>query len=175
VAKKINLTKKNILVSIHVIAICAWFGGTLSLLLLGFYLKNAHNGDQLIYTLSSMHLIDENLLKYPALATLITGILLSIWTQWGLVKYYWVVIKLVLTILIILLGIFFINDWFLFLVETAHHLGIKALAIQQFNTKWLSIIITGLFNLVCMCFMTVITYFKPFGKIKKKKVTNPIG
>ncbi|PGL71154.1 hypothetical protein [Bacillus sp. AFS055030] len=172
--KKINLTKKNILVSVHVLAICAWFGGTLSLLLLGFYLKNAQNSEQLIYTLSSMHIIDENLLKYPALATLFTGILLSVWTQWGLVKYYWVVIKLVLTVLVILIGIFFINDWFSFLVKTAEGLGASALNENKFESTWISIIISGIFNLSCLVFMTFITYFKPFGKIKKnKKVAKP--
>lgn len=168
--KKINLTKKNILVSIHVLAVCAWFGGTLSLILLGFYLKNAQNSEQLIYSLSSMHIIDENLLKYPALATLITGILLSIWTQWGLVKYYWVVIKLVLTIFVIFLGIFFLNDWFSYLVKTAEQIGISALDESTFKSTWLSIIITGVFNLSCLAFMTFITYFKPFGKIKKNKI-----
>lgn len=170
VKKKINLTKKNILVSIHVIAFCTWFGATLSLILLGFYLKNAENGNHLIYTLSSMHIIDETLLKFPALATLITGILLSLWTQWGLVKYYWVVIKLILTILIILLGIFFINDWFALLINAADQLGIEALKTHSFQSTWLSIIITGIFNLFCMTLMTFITYFKPFGKIKKKRL-----
>ncbi len=73
-----------------------------------------------------MRIIDEALLKFPALATLITGILLSIYTQRGLVKYYWVVIKLVLTILIIFLGIYLINDWFGLLIKLANHLGIVA-------------------------------------------------
>ncbi|WP_088010510.1 DUF2269 family protein [Gottfriedia acidiceleris] len=167
--KKINLTKKNILVSVHVLAVCAWFGGTLSLIILGLYLKNAQNSEQLIYTLSSMHIIDENLLKYPALATLITGILLSIWTQWGLVKYYWVVIKLALTVLTILIGIFLINDWFSYLVNTAEALGASALNEHKFESTWISIMITGAFNLSCLALMTFITYFKPFGKIKKNK------
>ncbi|PFH92690.1 hypothetical protein [Bacillus sp. AFS088145] len=167
--KKLNLTKKNILVSVHVLAVCAWFGGTLSLIILGLYLKNAQNSEQLIYTLSSMHIIDENLLKYPALATLVTGILLSVWTQWGLVKHYWVVIKLVLTVLIILIGIFLINDWFAYLVKTAEGLGVSALNQNKFESTWLSIIITGIFNLSCLAFMTFITYFKPFGKIKRIK------
>ncbi|PEL13090.1 hypothetical protein [Bacillus sp. AFS017336] len=168
--KKMNLTKKNILVSIHVLAVCAWFGGTLCLIILGLYLRNAQNSEQLIYTLSSMHIIDENLLKYPALATLFTGILLSNWTQWGLVKYYWVVIKLALTILVIFLGIFFLYDWFSYLVKAAEHTGIAALKESKFESTWLSIIITGLFNLSCLAFMTFITYFKPFGKIKKNKI-----
>ncbi|TDF93741.1 hypothetical protein [Paenibacillus piri] len=52
-----------------------------------------------------MEVIDENPLKFPALLSLLTGILLSLWTQWGLVKHYWVLIKLVLTIMTIMMGI----------------------------------------------------------------------
>lgn len=171
-AKNISIKKKHLLVSIHVIAFVSWFGATLCLLLLGFYLKNAENSAQLVYTLKSMQIIDENLLKYPALATLISGILLSIWTQWGLVKYYWVVIKLVLTIVIILLGIFFINDWFSLLVKTAQEFGNNALKNDEFQSTWFSIIVTAIFNIISMTFMTLITYYKPFGKIKKKVKSN---
>ncbi|MFB7142569.1 hypothetical protein ACFCYN_23450, partial [Gottfriedia sp. NPDC056225] len=83
---------------------------------------------------------------------------------------YWVVIKLTLSILVIFLGIFFLNDWFSYLVKAAEHTGIAALKESKFESTWLSIIITGLFNISCLAFMTFITYFKPFGKIKKNKI-----
>jgi uncharacterized membrane protein len=166
-AYRLNIRKKNLLVALHVLSVVAWFGGTICLLLLGLYLKNAENGDQLYYTLSSMHVIDETLIKYPALATLISGILLSVWTQWGLVKYYWIVIKFILTIVIILMGILFINDWFSFLVKTAEHYGFASLQKQDFQTTWLSLILAASFNIMAMAIMTFLTYFKPFGKIKK--------
>ncbi|MBH5320903.1 hypothetical protein I6N90_24250 [Paenibacillus sp. GSMTC-2017] len=166
-AKRLSLGKKQLLVSIHVIAVAAWFGGTVGMLLLGLYLKNAADGEQLYYTLLSMHVIDENLLKYPALLTLITGIMLSVWTQWGLVKHYWVVIKLVLTITIIMLGILFLNNWLSYLEELAVKFGFVALQNQDFQSTWLSIRIMSSFNLLCLIVMVFITYFKPFGKIKK--------
>ncbi|PLR66925.1 DUF2269 family protein [Bacillus sp. UMB0893] len=166
-AIRLSLRKKQVLVSIHVISVTLWFGGTMGMLLLGFYLKNAVDGEQLYYTLLSMHVIDESLLKYPALLTLITGIMLSVWTQWGLFKHYWVLIKLALTIVTILLGIFFINDWFSFLVTTAEELGFSALQNQDFHNVWFSMILTGSFNLLCLVMMTFVTYIKPFGKIKK--------
>jgi uncharacterized membrane protein len=168
-AVRLHLRKKQLLVSIHVIAVALWFGGTMGMFLLGFYLKNAVNGEQLYYTLVSMHVIDESLLKYPALVTLITGIMLSVWTQWGLFKHYWVLIKFVLTIVTILLGILFLNDWFSFLVTTAEELGFSAIQNQDFQNAWFSMIVTGSFNLLCLVLMTFVTYMKPFGKIKKKE------
>ncbi len=38
VKKENKSNEKNILVSIHVLSFCAWFGATLYLILLGFYL-----------------------------------------------------------------------------------------------------------------------------------------
>ncbi|WP_313800056.1 hypothetical protein [Cytobacillus sp.] len=167
-AYRLNQKKKSVLVAIHVLSVASWIGGTLGMLLLCAYLQNAANGEQLFYTLISMEIIDENLLKYPALLTLITGIMLSVWTQWGLVKHYWVMVKLVLTILTIMIGILFLNKWTVFLVETVEDLGFVALQHTPFQSTWLSIIITSSFNLLCLAFMTFITYMKPFGKVQRK-------
>jgi uncharacterized membrane protein len=166
-AYRLSLRKKNLLVAIHVLSVVAWFGGAICMLLLGLYMKNAHNGEQLYYTLSNMHLIDTTLIRFPALIVLISGVMLSIWTQWGLIKYYWVVIKLVLTVLIIFMGIMFLGDWLSFLVKTAERYGIVALQKDTFQTTSLSLISASIFNIISMTIMTCITYFKPFGKIKK--------
>ncbi|MDU7472322.1 MAG: hypothetical protein E7L01_03020 [Paenibacillus macerans] len=172
-AYRLSQKKKNFLVAIHVISVASWIGGTLGMLLLGIYLHSAANGDQLAYTLASMEIIDENLLKYPALLTLLTGVLLSIWTQWGLIKHYWIVIKLVLTLLTILIGIFFLNGWTASLAEMVHDLGFAALQNGQFRETWTSTLVTASFNLLCLLFMVFITYFKPFGKIRKKRAAGP--
>jgi len=168
-AVRLGIRTKQLLVSIHVIAVALWFGGTMGMFLLGLYAKNAENGAQLYYTLASMHVIDESMLKYPALATLITGVMLSVWTHWGLFKHYWVVIKFVLTIGTILLGIFFLQDWFSFLLTTAEQLGFSAIQREDFQNTWLSMIVTGSFNLLCLILMTFVTYMKPFGKIRKRE------
>ncbi|BCU81921.1 hypothetical protein JIR001_17040 [Polycladomyces abyssicola] len=86
-AYRLSLRKKQLLVSIHVFSVVAWFGGAMCMLLLGLYMKHADNGEQLYYTLTNMHLIDITLIRYPAIMVFVTGIMLSIWTQWGLIKH----------------------------------------------------------------------------------------
>ncbi|MFK7693074.1 hypothetical protein [Paenibacillus sp. HJGM_3] len=166
-AYRLTQKKKHLLVAIHVISVASWIGGTLGMLVLGLYLQLGENGEQLHYTLASMEVIDENLLKYPALMTLFTGILLSIWTQWGLVKHYWVTIKLVVTILTIMIGILFLNKWTAHLGELVKDMGFVSLENNDFNSTWLSMILTSSFNLLCLFAMVFITYYKPFGKIRK--------
>lgn len=168
-AYRLNQKKKSILVAVHVLSVASWIGGTLAMLLLAVYLQKGANGEQLLYTMTSMEVIDENLLKYPALLTLITGIMLSVWTQWGLVKHYWVIIKLVLTILTIMIGIFFLNRWTANLGILIEDLGFIALKNEQFQTTWISVVTTSSFNILCLAFLTFITYLKPFGKVKKKR------
>lgn len=167
-AYRLSQKKKSLLIAIHVISLAAWIGGTLGMLLLGIYLYSAENAAQLTYTLASMEIIDENLLKYPALMTLLTGILLSLWTQWGLVKHYWVIIKLGLTIITIMIGIFFLNKW----TDLDEGMGFASLQDGGFHSKWLDIVTTSSINLFFLLFMVFITYYKPFEKIKKGRVAN---
>lgn len=168
-AYRLSLRKKQLLVAIHVLSVMAWFGGTCCMLLLGWYLRSAENGEQLFYTLSSMHLVDEALLKYPALVALVTGVLLSVWTHWGLTRYYWVLIKLVLTVGIIQFAIFFVSRWFSFLLSAAEQWGYAAYRQDAFRSVWMSNMLGGAVNLAALLFMTLITYFKPFGKIGRRK------
>lgn len=168
-AYRLSQKKKSLLVAVHVISVASWIGGTLGMLLLGIYLQSADNGEQLIYTLASMEVIDENLLKYPALLTLLTGVLLSVWTQWGLVRHYWVTIKLVLTILTIMIGILFLNKWTASLADMIQDMGLASLHNGNFRSTWLDMIITSSFNLLCLFLMVFITYYKPFGKIIKRR------
>ncbi|KKI90563.1 hypothetical protein WQ54_21800 [Bacillus sp. SA1-12] len=168
-AYRLSMKKKQILVSIHVLSLVAWLGGTICMLLLGFYMKGAENREQLYYTLSSMNVIDVSLLKYPALVTLLTGILLSIWTQWGLIKHYWVLVKWILTFVIIIFSIIVTSEAFAFLLETVDKIGFISLQNKDFQIAWLQTIWGASINIVAMIFMTFITYLKPFGKVKNKK------
>ncbi len=166
-AYRLRSRERNLLVSIHVLSVVALFGGAMSLLLLSFLLDSAQNGEQLSYALSSIRVIDFTLIRFPALAALVSGIMLAVWTPWGLVKYYWVVIKLVLTIAVVLLGILFINGWFSSLVTTAGQFESAALQRHDFQTTTTSLIVGAIFNNVAMALMIFITYFKPFGKMHK--------
>jgi uncharacterized membrane protein len=168
-AYRLKIKQKQWLVIIHVITVISWFGGVIGMLTFGLSLLYAENGQQLYYTLMNLHLIDETLIKYPALAVLLTGILLSVWTQWGLFKHYWVVIKLVLTLVIIGIGIFYLSDWLNFLLETAQKNHIFSSQLTTFQSVGWKLLGGTIFNLLAMFFMTIITYLKPFGKIKKQQ------
>lgn len=108
---KFSIKQKQWIITIHVLSVVCWLGGAICMFVLGSYMLLSGNGEQLYYTLDNMHLIDVVLIRYTALVALLSGIVLSIWTQWGLFKHYWIVIKLILTVFLILFGIKFMGNW----------------------------------------------------------------
>lgn len=166
---KLSMKKKQLLITIHVISIISWLGGVFCMFMLGLYMLNSDNGEQLYYTLENMHLVDVILIRYTALVALLSGLALSLWTNWGLFNYYWIVIKLILTILLIFLGIAYMSPWLSQLLREADQERSLALINAVFIDKSYSLIGGAIANIIALVFMTAISYFKPFGKPKLNK------
>lgn len=165
---KLSIKKKQLIIVIHVLSVVCWLGGAMVMLLLGTYMLKAENGEQLYYTLDNMHLIDVVLIRYTALVALLTGILLSVWTNWGLFKHYWILIKLILTVALIGFGIEYMGDWLSQIVRIGKQERFLALSDAAFLNASYSLIGGAIANIVSLIFMTAISYFKPFGKVSKK-------
>jgi len=165
---KLSIKKKQLIIVIHVLSVVCWLGGAMVMLLLGTYMLKAENGEQLYYTLDHMHLIDVVLIRYTALVALLTGILLSVWTNWGLFKHYWILIKLILTVALISFGIEYMGDWLSQIVRIGKQERFLALSDAAFLNASYSLIGGAIANIVSLIFMTAISYFKPFGKVSKK-------
>ncbi|UUZ83686.1 hypothetical protein LJK88_07655 [Paenibacillus sp. P26] len=163
---KLSMKKKQLIIVIHVLSVVCWLGGAMAMLLLGMYMLKAENGEQLYYTLDNMHLIDVVFIRYTALVALLTGIVLSVWTNWGLFKHYWILIKLILTLALIAFGIEYMGDWLSQIVRMAKQERFLALSDAAFLKASYSLIGGALANIVSLVFMTAISYFKPFGKMK---------
>jgi uncharacterized membrane protein len=167
-AYKLSMRNKQLLITVHVLSVVCWLGGALCMLLLGLYMLKSENGEQLYYTLDNMHLIDVVLIRYTALAALLTGLALSLWTHWGLFHYYWIVIKLILTVLLILFGIEYMGDWLSQIVRIGEEKRLSALSDTAFLNAGYSLLGGAIANIAALVFMTAISYLKPFGKINRK-------
>ncbi|MCY9591168.1 hypothetical protein PC41400_26795 [Paenibacillus chitinolyticus] len=164
---RLSMKQKNWVVVLHVLSIVGWLGGAVCMLLLSRHMLYADQGEQLYYTLENMHLIDSTLIRYPALIALVTGIVLSLWTQWGIFKYYWILIKLVLTVSLIVFGITCMGQWLSELFRTADEMRLAALGDAKFLDTAYRLLGGAVANIGALVFMTAISYFKPLGKIRK--------
>jgi hypothetical protein len=93
---------RKLLLTVHVATAVSVLGTDLVLLVLGISSVGGTN-PQTIFP--AAHLIATWLLAPLAVVALTTGVLLGLLTQWGLLRYWWVTIKLALTA--ILTGVIF--------------------------------------------------------------------
>lgn len=92
-----------------------------------------------------------------AVASLTTGVLSSIGTSWGLVKHYWVLIKLLITAASTLVLVLYLQT-FQLLAETAADRTIPLEAVRDFSPALHS----GL-ALLALVVTTVLAVYKPKG------------
>ncbi len=82
----------------HLTLSVGWVGAVAAYMALDVTVVTSRNAQTLRAAYLGMALIVENVIVPLALASLLTGLIMSLGTKWGLVRYYWVLISLLLTV-----------------------------------------------------------------------------
>lgn len=83
----------------HITCSVGWIGGVIAYLTLGVTAVISQDVITIRATWTAMELIGWFALIPLALASLLTGLVMSLGTKWGLFRHYWTLISLVLTVL----------------------------------------------------------------------------
>jgi hypothetical protein len=143
-------------VAAHVLVGVGWFGITFAKLVLEIVAVRTADQDGTRSGLLFMQALDRAVFPPVALATLATGILLSVATAWGLFKHWWIVVKLVLTVGVIVTGAAFIGAWTDAAVRGTTSGGSASL--------WL--IGAAVVHVLMLGAATVISVLKPWGEVR---------
>jgi hypothetical protein len=93
-ASKLSPPWRKLLMAVHLIVSLGLLGSDLAVLVL---VVDGLQGADAVTVYPAAHLIGVTLLVPLALLAIATGVVQGLLTPWGLVKYWWVTIKLVLT------------------------------------------------------------------------------
>lgn len=153
--RKVSLTA-------HVLASVGWFGavaGFLSLAVAGL----ASGGEQLVRAAYlGMGLMGWFAIVPLSLASLLTGVLLSAGTSWGFFRHYWVLIKLVITVvatLVLLLHMQPISA----LADAAETASFSAAALESLRGR---VVVQAAAALVVLVVATALSVYKPQGRTR---------
>src|ERR671915_820256 len=91
---------RKIVLTVHVLTSVGWIGACAAYLTLTIAATTSDSYDTVRATFVSMEIVYFALVPLAAVA-LLTGIIQAVGTNWGLFRHYWVVTKLVLTIVAI--------------------------------------------------------------------------
>ncbi|HEX8032816.1 MAG TPA: hypothetical protein VF510_03170 [Ktedonobacterales bacterium] len=147
---------RKLLLSVHIIVSVGLLGSDAAVLVL--CIAGARGSDpRTVYP--AAHLIATTLLVPLALLALATGLLQGLLTPWGIVRYWWVTIKLALTVAGIVLGT-------LVLVPTlsaAAASGTQALSVDR-----LGLVKDASAASIVLIVTVLLAVYKPFGRLRDR-------
>jgi hypothetical protein len=158
---------RQLLVFLHVVISVGWLGAGAANVVLAFTAAATTSPE---IRRSSYYLINEidfALVIPLAFGTLASGVLLSLVTKWGLVRYRWVLVKLVLTLVVIGYSTFGVGVWVEVSMQSTAAPSLGASPVAD-RLAW-----GATANIVAFLFMTWISFTKPWGLTRRAAPTRP--
>ena len=153
----------RLLLSAHLILAVGWLGVAVAKLALGIAAARAGQPDIQAVLYAAISVVDR-VFPPAAIGTLVTGVLLSLGTKWGLIQHYWIVVKLVLTVAVPVTAVQFGDRLIQPALATASR---PAPADGQLLTLAAGsglLIALAVAHLLMLGAATVISVYKPWGK-----------
>jgi hypothetical protein len=170
--KPLGRTPRNVLLGFHVLFASFWMGGVAALVLVSILGARPHHADALTLARRALQWLDWTIIIPSCLGSLATGALFSLLTPWGFFKHTWITIKWILTVAMILFGVFFLGPWVDGTARLAGERGLVALDDSLYSVTALRILGFSVVQIALLVFMLFLSTLKPFGKRGAKGITS---
>ncbi|MBD2355178.1 hypothetical protein H6G41_11190 [Tolypothrix sp. FACHB-123] len=168
---KLSIQQKNWLLSAHVCCAALWTGTVLSMLLLSQRNTNTTNADALYALNSAITLLDDYIVIPSAIGSVVTATLLCWTTNYGFFKFYWVIVKWILTTGLVIFGTFWLFPWGNAAESISAKEGLEAFKNSIYSFDVQGVLIGSLFQILLLVVIIAISVLKPWGRraVKEKK------
>jgi len=164
--KKMSAKSQKILKVIHITVAIIWLSNVLLLALLPIVESKITNGGELYMYNLIYHFIDMFVLTPAAIMTLFTGLIYSIFTNWGFFKHGWIVYKWVVTLAIIVAGTFYLGPMVTELLELSDIKRLSSLNDQIYIKGGIIGFWAAVMNSILLFLAVLLSIFKPWKNIK---------
>lgn len=164
--KKLKPQAVKILKMLHLFFAFSWIMGGVTLCLLVF-ITYPESGDELYMRSRILQIVDDYFIIGGAFGALITGLIYSIWTNWGFFKHPWIIVKWIMTILQMIFGTFVLGPCINNNVIIAYQLRDAALTDPVFLNNIQTTQIWGTVQTVLLLAIIIISVQKPWKKKKQ--------
>jgi hypothetical protein len=167
---KLKGTPRKWLLTFHILFSAIMLGGAVVFLIMSITAASTSDEGMLKACFTCMHILAKTSVKVSTIGALVTGILLSMLTQWELFQYYWIIAKEALTLFTILLGPIGMYSWTLKAVNLTTAEGLDALHNAAFIVNNNQLLVGIILQIISIAAMFAISVFKPWGKRKQKNL-----
>ncbi|MCC3372372.1 DUF2269 family protein [Cohnella sp. REN36] len=166
---KIGATERKWLLTLHLLFSGLMLGEAFVFLILSLTAANTNDVGVLQACYTSMHVLSKTAVRYSVIFVIITGILLSVRTRWGLFKFYWIIAKEILTLFTVALGPIGMYAWTLQAVKLTSAEGSSVLQDPAFIVNRGELRTGIILQILFLSAILVLSVFKPWGPRKQKK------
>jgi uncharacterized membrane protein len=158
--------RKTILL-LHIVAGGTWFGLDVAMAVLVVTAIGTDSAAVRAYTLQSLKLITVWPMFSAAMLSLITGILLGLGSKYGLLRYWWVAIKLVLNLILATLVVTALRG------EVANAASVGAQLAGGADVEWnyTNLIYPPIVSPTALTIAFLLAIFKPWGRIRRRMLS----
>jgi hypothetical protein len=143
-----------------------WCGGAASLFAIHcLYFPNS--GPELYARNMSLIFIDYFIIIPAAVGSCVTGVLYSQLTKWGYLRYYWIIVKWVCTVVFIVIGFFWFVPWLNEMVEVTKPLrDTPVIDYSRYDVSTYIHMGMTVLQTFLLLFIIIISVIKPWGRTK---------
>lgn len=165
--KKLGNKSGKAVLTLHFCSLALWLGGVLSCLPILF--QSDINSYINVHT-SYIHMreIAWNVIGWGGIGGFLTGLILAIFTNWGLFRHNWIKVKLFLTVALILFGMFFNEHRILNNIELLEKNGKEALVDQTFLSNHNTLKIGMVSASTGFVILILVAVYKPWMRNKNE-------
>lgn len=161
---RLSAKQKQGLISIHAALGSIWFGTALCMVIISFSNRDTTDAGALIALNHLLKHLDDFVIIPAAILSLLTGILLCALTIWGFFKHYWVIVKGIATVTLIVVGTFWLGPWVNAVTAISEVERAQAWANPLYVFDQRGALIGGIIQTTCVLFILVISFVKPWGR-----------
>lgn len=163
---KLNVKQKNWLLSGHIASGGIWFGTSLCMVLIALSSRQIVSGDELYAINAILKRLDDFVIIPSATLSTITGGLLCWLTIWGFAKHYWVIVKWVATVALIVVGTAWLGPWVNAMTAISASERLQALQNPLYVWDQQVLVIGAIAQTIALLAVISISVLKPWGRRK---------
>lgn len=162
--KKLINKQIKILKIFHIVFATMWLGGCIALAFFPLFITPKTIDEAKIY-IHILDFIDTWMIIVGGIGSFVTGLVYSIWTNWGFFKHRWLTVKWIIVILQTLYGTFILGLWILADIKNiAANMQGELANYPDFFTKLNTHTMGALVQLIFLIFLIIISVWKPWKK-----------
>lgn len=155
--------RKGVL-TVHIVTAVSWIGVDIVLLVLVLTALTSSDPMTVAASYTAIGAFTIVLLVPAGVLTLATGLLLGVGTKWGIVRYWWLTVKLVITVVLTTLVIVLLRPSVTDVASRAEQAGGAGLFRDQLGGLPVDLVFPPSVSIAALLVATVLSVYKPWGK-----------